>query len=131
MYYNKYINCHREHSDHYTNTPGVSLVRNGTPRLLFLIADSYIEPEKASVEFYNYESIMPYGISKSITAREPDAFIQQHDPEMDVPFSDVVQVPHGAIKFRVKTPYGHTNFAPIHNREKYLVTHEHLYQLVE
>ena len=61
------IDCGRQFSDWYSNTPRVSTIRNHTPRFINLRWGTDLDPSKAVVEFFNYSSILPHQQARTFT----------------------------------------------------------------
>ena len=87
LFYQQYLDCGRELSDFYTNTPRVSTVRNNTPQVIYLRWDSsVIDNTVADVEFFNYDSILPTQTARTFTTRGsfgiyPKSLIDNKNPD--------------------------------------------------
>lgn len=132
IFYQQYLDCGRKFSDFYVNTPRVSDARNSAPRVINLRWSSELDPSQAVVEFFNYYSILPYQQSRTFTTRGSFGVYPVSSPDMSVPVSETVLVPHGATRFRIRLHKGGplvTNFAPINNNDVYFYEAGQIYRL--
>jgi len=123
LFYQQYLDCGREFSDFYTNTPRVSTVRNNTPQLIYLRWDSSVlDPSQAEVEFFNYDSILPNQTARTFTTRGSFGIYPKTSPDMRVPLSSTVVVPPFAHYFRIRLNHNGlyvTNQVPVNNNNMY------------
>jgi len=121
-FYNKHIDCGRLYSDFYDNTPHVSEVRNHTPTFIQLRWGDDLDPSCAVVEFHNYYSILPVQQARTFTTRGSFGIYPQTSPEMQLPISKIVAVPHGAVRFRIRLHRDGplvSNFVPVRGNATY------------
>lgn len=119
------IDCGRLMADFYTNTPEVSQVRNNTSSVIFLRWNNSFDPQKAIVEFYNYNStVLPYQQATTITSRSSFGIYPRTAPSAEIPPSGTIIVPPFAKKFRIRLDKNGplvTNYAPVHNNGMYYI----------
>ena len=129
MFSSQILDCAREQSDSYTNTAEVSEYRNKSPRIINFRWDCSVS-DGSFVEFFNYYSIVPLQAARTFTTRGSFGVYPVTTPEMCVPIARSVQVPHGAVRFRVRlNDYYVTNYVPIRNNETYYVEDGHIHSL--
>lgn len=131
IFYQQYLDCGREFSDFYVNTPNVSQVRNSTPRVINL-RWSNLDPNVAVVEFFNYNSIVPYQQARTFTTRGSFGLYPVTAPNLSVPIAETVAVPQGAARFRIRLDRNGplvTNYVPIHNNDMYFVESGQIYRV--
>jgi len=115
----QHLDCGREMSDFYENTPYVSQVRNATPMVINLRWDNTIDPSTAVVEFYNYYSMLPNQQARTFTTRGTFGIYPQTSPDMQSPLAAQVVVPHLAARFRIRFGPYVTNFVPVEHNAMY------------
>ena len=121
-FYSKYIDCGREFSDFYVNTPRVSEMRNNTPQFINLRWGEDLDPSQAVVEFYNYYSLLPNQQARTFTTRGSFGIYPQTTPDMQVPLASTIAVPPYAQRFRIRLSRNGplvTNFVPVRNNAMY------------
>ena len=122
MFYQSHLDCARLMSDFYDNTPRVSAARNHAPRFINLRWGNDLDPSKAVVEFFNYNSIVPYQQATTITSRDSYGLYSRTSPALTVPISATIAAPPGAQYFRIRIDRNGplvTNNATIHNNGMY------------
>ena len=129
-YYQRYIDCAKEHSDWYVNTPAVSKLRSETPRFLtFRWTTIRDMPAPYVIEFFNFQSMMRSEIEqRTITSRGSDA--TQSKFAGFVPIAPVVAVPCGAMYFRVR--FDDTKVSrliEVHNNDAFFVEAGEVFEL--
>ena len=102
IFYQEYIDCGKEFSDSYSNTPHVSNVRNNTPRFVHLAWNQNLDPSNTMVEFFNYAAILPFQQSRTFTTRGSFGLYPRTSPDMTVPLQSTVVVPNYAQRFRLR-----------------------------
>lgn len=129
-FYQQYLDCGKELSDFYENTPRVSNIRNNTPHVIFLRWDENIDKNQAYVEFFNYSSILPYQQARTFTTRGSYGIYPRTSPDLNQPLSDTVVVPPYAQYFRVRLNNMYvTNRVPVRNNDMYYIENGQIYQL--
>ena len=121
-FYQKYLDCGREFSDFYVNTPRVSTTRNHTPSFINLRWGNDLDPSRAVVEFYNYYSILPTQQARTFTTRGSFGIYPQTSPDLQTPIASTVAVPPFAQRFRIRLDGNGplvTNFVPVRNNGMY------------
>lgn len=121
-FYQKYLDCGREFSDFYENTPRVSAMRNNTPAFINLRWGNDIDPNRAVVEFYNYYSILPHQQARTFTTRGSFGIYPRTSPDLQVPLAATVAVPPHAQRFRIRLDHDSplvTEFVPVKNNGMY------------
>lgn len=121
-FYRQYLDCGREFSDFYVNTPRVSEVRNNTNSVINLRWCNNLNPDDAVVEFYNYYSILPTQQARTFTTRGSFGLYPQTSPDLQVPLRNTIIVPPYAQRFRIRLHRGGklvTNFVPVRNNAIY------------
>lgn len=134
IYYQQYNDCSIQNSDHYTNTPAVSAMRNATPRIINLRWSNELDPSRAVVEFFNYWSILPAQQARTFTTRGSFGLYPVSSPEMVVPLSAQVAVPGYATNFRIRLDRNGplvTNKVPINNNDVYVYESGMIYRLYD
>ena len=132
IFYQQYLDCGKEYSDFYENTPRVSQVRNNSPRLIYLRWNQDQLHPNAQVEFFNYSSMLPYQQARTITTRGTFGIYPRTSPDMVVPISSTVQVPSLAQYFRIRLNHNGslvTNMVPVNNNNMYFIENGKVYQL--
>jgi len=132
IFYQQFLDCGREFSDFYVNTPRVSATRNNEPRVIYLRWDDSIDATNAQIEFFNYSSILPYQQSRTVTTRGTFGVYPRSSPDMVVPMSATVRVPPYAQYFRIRlNNQGSlvTNMYPVNNNNMYYVENGQVFQL--
>lgn len=123
IYYQQYLDCGREFSDFYVNTPRVSSYRNATPRVINLRWNpAELDASKAVVEFFNYYSILPYQQARTFTTRGSFGLYPRTSPNMVVSLAGSIAVPPYATNFRIRLDSQGTlvtNNVPINNNDVY------------
>ena len=133
-FYNKYLDCGREFSDFYVNTPRVSQTRNNTPDFIHLRWGNELNPNEAVVEFYNYYSMLPHQQARTFTTRGSFGIYPQTTPDMQVPIAGTIAVPPFAQRFRIRLSKNGplvTNFVPVKNNNMYFYEGGRIYQLYD
>jgi hypothetical protein len=102
IFYQQYIDCGKEQSDYYVNTPSYSAAKNAAPKLLFFRWAPNFNPAGATVEFANYYSMLPQNQYRTTTTRGSLGTYSKYSPGYSVPLSSTVVVPGGAVNFRVR-----------------------------
>jgi hypothetical protein len=132
MFYQKYLDCGREMSDFYVNTPRVSDIRNHTPAFINLRWGNDLDPNQAVVEFYNYYSILPTQQARTFTTRGSFGIYPVTTPDMQVPIAPTIAVPPFAQRFRIRLSRNGplvTNFLPVKNNNVYYYEAGKIYEL--
>jgi hypothetical protein len=133
-FYQKYLDCGRQFSDFYVNTPRVSTVRGHTPSYINLRWGPDINPENAIVEFYNYYSILPHQQARTFTTRGSFGIYPITTPDLQVPLQSTIPVPPFAQRFRIRLnrngPFV-TNFVPIRNNAMYFYESGRIYEIYD
>lgn len=118
-FYQKYLDCGRELSDFYVNTPRVSSERNNTPSYVHLRWGPDFDSSSAIVEFHNYYSILPHQHARTFTTRGTFGIYPRTTPDMQVPLASTIAVPPFAQRFRFRIGNLVTNFVPVRNNAMY------------
>jgi len=121
-FYQKYLDCGREFSDFYVNTPRVSSERNNTPSFIHLRWGENLDPSETIVEFHNYYSTLPHQHARTFTTRGTFGIYPRTTPDMQYPIASTMAVPPYAQRFRIrfkKDSHLVTNFVPVKNNAMY------------
>lgn len=132
IFYQQYLDCGREFSDFYDNTPRVSSARNHSPRVINFRWSSELDPSRAVIEFFNYWSILPFQQSRTFTTRGSFGVYPVSTPDMIVPLQSTVAVPGYATNFRIRLDKDGplvTNQVPINNNDVYYYENGLVYRL--
>jgi hypothetical protein len=123
IFYQQYLDCGRQFSDFYDNTPHVSQARNAAPRIINLRWSGELDPSRAVVEFFNYWSILPAQQARTFTTRGSFGLYPVSSPNMVIPLTAQVLVPGYATSFRIRLDKNGplvTNQVPINNNDLYM-----------
>lgn len=130
-YYQRYIDCAKEHSDWYVNTPAVSKIRAETPRFLTFrwLNNGRGQQSPYVVEFFNFQSMMRSEIEqRTITTR--GSLATQSKFAGSLPIAPLIAVPCGAMYFRVR--FDETKVSrliEIHNNDAFYVENGEVFEL--
>ena len=103
MFSQQYIDCSRNHSDYYVNTPAFNRELERIPRFVqFRYTD--VSLRNAVVEFYNYHALAPQLEYRTTTTR--GSLYTQSKKSTEAPLAATVAVPSGATYFRVRIAPG-------------------------
>lgn len=129
-FYQQYLDCGREFSDYYDNTPRVSYMRNSSPHIIYLRWDDSIDTTHAMVEFFNYSSILPFQTARTFTTRGSFGIYPRTSPDLSQPLSESLLVPPYAQYMRIRFNETYvSNMVPVHNNNMYYVENGQIYQL--
>lgn len=133
IFYQKYIDCAKEHSDYYVNTPIVSILKTALPQSIFFEWADGIDPKRTFVEFSRYDSIRPYQEYRTLTTRGSlGTQTKYYNGELSG-LGHQIQVPCDARNFRIR--FGEStvskNIKVVPNNKYFIDNDGRVYQLYE
>jgi len=130
-FYQKYLDCGRDFSDFYVNTPRVSEERNNSPVYIHIRWGADLDPNDAIVEFHNYYSTVPHQHAKTITSRSTFGIYPRTTPDLQLKIQNTMAVPIHSQRFRIRFQKNGnlvTNFVPIRNNAMYYYENGHIFE---
>lgn len=133
IFYQKYVDCSKEHSDFYVNTPGISVMRNSSPYTMQFEWAEGIDPSNVIIEFSRYDSMIPYQEYRTITTRGSLGTYTKYFSGSGTSLAHTVEIPHGAQNFRLRFnkdyPFVSRTMKAIPNNKIFIDKNGQLYQL--
>lgn len=133
IFYQQFVDCAKDHSDFYVNTPGVSVLRSAVPYTLFFEWADGVDPRNVVIEFSRYDSMLPYQEYRTPTTRGSLGTHTKFFSGSGTPLAHSVQIPHGAQNFRIRFnknyPFVSRTMKAIPNNKIFIDGNGQLYQL--